>query len=288
MFRRSGRGRLMLVVFLALSIVVITLDFQDEGGGPLDRARDISTTIVAPIQRGVSVVVRPVRDFFSSIGDLSSLRSENEDLQDRLGQYRVEAERAEAVEDELEELRAETGLDKPWFNMDSEVADVIAEQAHNYKWAVIISKGSDDGIEEDMAVVDASAGGLVGRTVGVTGDTATVLLLTDPDAAARAVVSNSKDAGLITGNGGDEDLSMELVNTDTRVSVGDKVVTSYYNKGIFPPSIPVGTVSSVEGDEAGLDQDIEVEPLVDFENLQTLTVLLETGPIETKKERKKR
>ncbi len=287
MFRRSGRGRLLLVAFLALSVVIITLDFQTAGEGPLDRARDVTATIVAPIQRGVSVVVRPIRNFFSSIGDLSSLRTENAELREQLDESEVQVERATETDQAYEELRAETDLGKPYYAMQSVVAEVIAEQVANYGWTVTISKGADDGIKPNMAVVDNSAGGLVGKTVDVRSDTSTVLLLIDPNAAARATVSDQGNAGLIKGNGAGEALSLNLVSPDVRVQEGDEVETSYYNGGVFPPHVPIGTVSQVSGDEAALDQDIDVEPNVDFENLQTLTVLLETGPVQDKPKKKK-
>lgn len=276
-----------MVAFLALSVLIITLDFQTEGEGPLDRARDVTATIVAPIQRGVSVVVRPIRDFFSSIGDLSSLRSENAELREQVGEFEVQAERATETEQAYEELLAENDLGKPYYRMEAVVSVVLAEQVANYTWAVTIDKGAEDGIKPNMAVIDNSAGGLVGKTVDVRGDTATVLLLIDPRAAARATVSDQGDAGLVKGNGAGEDLSLNLVSPDVRVQVGDKVETSYYNGGVFPPHVPIGRVSQVAGDEAALDQDIYVEPNVDFENLQTLTVLLETGPVDDKPRKKK-
>ncbi|MDQ4144301.1 MAG: rod shape-determining protein MreC [Actinomycetota bacterium] len=284
MFRRSGRGRFLLVAFVALSIGVITLDFQTEGEGPLDKARDVAGAVVAPIQRGVSTVVRPVRNFFSSIGDLSSLRDENEELQDKLAEYEVKAERADAIEEDLAEVREELELEEPWFNMNAVAAEVIADQPANYKWAVTISKGSADGIKEDMAVIDGSAGGLVGKTVEpITDDTATVLLLIDPQAAAKAKIEGVRDTGGVYGNGGGEDLTMDFVDPESEVDIGASVLTATYAGGIFPPNIPIGTISDVQASETSLTQSIDVEPTVDFDSIQTVQVLLETGPIDTKK-----
>lgn len=283
MFRRSGRGRLVLAVFVVLSIGVITLDFQTEGEGPLDKAREWAGAVVAPIQRGVSIVVRPVRNFFSSLGDLSSLRSENERLTERVDEAEVRAERAAAIEDELAELRAELELDEPWFKMQATAVEVIANQGQNYTWSIIISKGSDEGIKPNMAVIDGSAGGLVGRTVEpITENTSTVLLMTDPRHAARARIENVEDHGLIEGNGGAEDLSMDWVNTDASVDNGAAVVTATYDGGIYPPNIPIGEVSNVTSVETSQDSRIEVTPFVDFDSLLTLQVLLETGPYEEK------
>ena len=288
MFRRSGRGRLLLVAFLALSIGVITLDFQTEGEGPLDKARDWAATVVAPIQRGVSTVVRPVGNFFSSLGDLGSLRTENEELRDKVSELEVKAERADGVETEVETLRDQLALEEPWFTMDAVVVEVIASQPANYKWAVTISKGHDDGIKPNMAVIDASAGGLVGKTVEpITDNTATVLYLIDPQAAAKAKIEGVDDTGAVAGNGGGEDLSMDYVQPDAAVTVGDRVSTATYDGGIFPPNIPIGTVSNVDESETSFTRSIDVEPVVDFESLQVLQILLQTGPIEDKVTAKK-
>ena len=272
-----------MVAFLVLSIGVITLDFQTEGEGPLDKAREWASTVVAPIQRGVSIVVRPVRNFFASLGDLSSLRSENEDLREEVETLRVDSERAEAIQDELAELREELDLDEPWFQMKTVAVEVISNQGANYSWSITISKGSDDGIQPNMAVIDGSAKGLVGRTVQpITDNTATVLLMTDPNAAARAKIKEVEDLGLVKGNGGDQDLSMDYVDAESKVEVGDTVVTATYDGGVFPPNLPIGEVSRVDPSETSLTQRITVAPVVDFESLLTLQVILETGPYEDK------
>ena len=281
MFRRPGRGRFLLAAFLVLSIGVITLDFQTEGEGPLDKARDVASNVVAPIQRGVSVVVRPVRNFFASLGDLGDLRSENARLKERLDSLEVKSERADAIEEENAELRKTLGLEAPWFKGRALAVEVISSQPANYKWAVTVSKGEDDGIKSNMAVVDGSQRGLVGKTVEpISDDTATVLLLVDPRGAAKAKIKGVKDTGTVSGNGGGVDLSMEYVEPTANVKEGALVSTETYDGGVFPPNIPIGTVSDVTGDEAGLSQEIDVAPAIDFEDLQTLLVLLDTGPIE--------
>jgi rod shape-determining protein MreC len=278
MFRRTGRGRLLLVAFLALSIVIITLDFQRNRVGPLERAKDISGELFAPIQRGVTVVVRPVRNFLSSLGDLSDLRAENQELKQKLAGLDARVDRADAIAEENEILKANAELDEPWFKMETVTAEVISEQAQNYKFSVVIGKGKSDGIESGMGVIDGAAAGLVGKIVDVTEHTATVLLLIDPLGRANARLKDQPETGNIHGNGEGEDLSMVFVRPEAKIEKGAQVVTSAYNEGIFPPSIPIGTVSRVGGTETDLEPEVDVEPTVDFNDLQFLQVLLDTGP----------
>ncbi|MFP5352837.1 MAG: rod shape-determining protein MreC [Actinomycetota bacterium] len=277
MYRRAGRGRLLLFAFLALSIVVITLDFRQPGDGPLERAKDVSSAIVTPIQRGLTAVFTPVGNFFSSISELSNLRAENAELQNRVEEAEQRIGEAESIVEENERLLGLLELDESYPTMDRVSARVIGRPPANYKWAVTIDKGHNDGIRTNMAVIDPD--GLVGKIIRVEPETSTVLLLIDPQAGAKARVSGSGYAGGIEGNGASEALTLAFIDTEAEVEVGDEVVTAGYDDGIFPPNIPIGTISLVESQEAALEQNISVEPYVDFTTLDFVQVIVETGKV---------
>lgn len=274
-----------MLAFLVLSLVVITLDFRSGGDGPLERAKDISTTIVAPIQRGVTTVFRPVGNFFSSLGDLSSLRADNTELRNEVTELSAQIGDSEAILAENEELRELLELDESWTTMDRVAATVIATIPANYRWAVRIDRGSNDGVEPDMAVVAPE--GLVGKIASVQPDTSIVLLLIDPQAAARARIKEKGFTGIARGNGSDQSLSLDDIHPEANVRIGDEVITSGYDLGIFPPSIPIGEVVEASGESAASEQDIEVEPWVNFNSLDFVEVLLESGPsLETRSDKK--
>ena len=60
----------------------------------------------------------------------------------------------------LTEAALRSGVDESWATMDRVPAQVIGYDPANYRWAVFIDKGRDDGIRADMAVVNSD--GLVG------------------------------------------------------------------------------------------------------------------------------
>ncbi|MCA1841192.1 MAG: rod shape-determining protein MreC [Actinomycetota bacterium] len=275
MYRRSGRGRVLLLVFLVLSIVVITIDFRQSNGGALERAKDVSSAVITPIQRGLTTVFRPVGNFFSSIGQLGSLRSDNAKLREQVRALTAEIDRAQALEAENEHLRELSGLSAPWFKMEHVAAEVIGTVPTNYKWAVYIDKGSSDGIKPNMAVIDVE--GLVGKTVHVEAHQSTVLMIVDPQGGAAAKLEAAGFPGLLKGNGGGQPLSLQLIPSSVPVAVGDKVVTSNYNGGIYPANIPIGVVTRAGGDARSAEQAIDVQPYVDFSNLDYVEVLLGTG-----------
>jgi rod shape-determining protein MreC len=276
MYRRAGRGRVLLVIFLGVCIALITLDYRSGEGGPLDKAREISSTIVDPIQRGFTTVFRPVGDFFSSLGELGSLRSENARLKEQVQENTELIGVANAVRDENAELRRLHELDESWASMERVTAEVIFKHPSNYKWIVTIDKGEADGIQPDMAVINAD--GLVGKILRVNDNSADVLLLIDPDGSAAAKVTGCECLGSLTGNGIGEQLSMSYVGTKAEIDVEDEVLTSSYNGGIFPANIPIGLVTYASAEQAAPEQEIEVEPFVDFQSLEFVQVLLESGP----------
>jgi rod shape-determining protein MreC len=275
MYRRAGRGRLMLLAFIALSIAVVTLDFRQNPGGPVKRAKDLAVTVVAPVQRGFTSITRPVGNLFAAVADLANLRSENDRLRRELEQAEADAGDLPLVEAENEEYRQLLDLEKSWRTMDSVTAPVISIGPANYNWSVVIGKGRADRVKPDMAVIDPR--GLVGKVIRAGPHYSTVLLLVDPSGAASAKIEGQGDAGLVEGNGGGELLSLTSIDTTTPVALGDQVITLGRDGGIFPAGIEIGVVAEVGGSDAALDRRIGVEPAVDFNALQYVTVLLETG-----------
>lgn len=275
MQHRNVRGRLLLVAFVALCVTIITLDFRQTGIGPLERAQDAAATLVAPLQKGFTAVLRPVDNFFSSVRQLGSLRSENSRLRSQLEAERADDDRQEALADENVRLHEQLDLRRSWPTMRTVTAQVIGENPSNYKWAVQIDKGRSSGIRVDMPVIDPD--GLVGKVVSVTNTSAQVLLLIDPGAGAKARIEGADVTGFVAGSGATDKMRLELVGTTARVEEGDEVVTSSYNRGVFPPGIPVGTVSAVEEDAAALQKLVTVEPEVNFTDLDLLEVLLVGG-----------
>jgi len=118
--------------------------------------------------------------------------------------------------------------------------------------------------------------GAVGKIIEVYRDNAQVLLLTDKDGGAGAMLLESRSQGPVKGNG-DPTLSMNYVATDEKVNVGDKVVTSGMDK-IFPRDIPVGIV--IEARPGTTFKQIKVKPAANLERLEEVIVLLTQEPVE--------
>jgi rod shape-determining protein MreC len=271
MRRKPGRGRVLLLVFLALSVIVITVDFRSGSGGILRQAKDWSVAVVAPVQRGFAAVFRPVGNFFSAVGELGDLRSENRELKAENQEMRAENERADEIAAEGERLRELLELQESWTTMKSVAARIYSPDPGNYGNAVFIDKGRSDGLRPNMPVIAPE--GLVGRTLRVTSSDAVVLLLADPNAGAGARIDTVRDTGTVRGNGIAKPLSMELVGKNSDVEVGDEVSTSGLDR-LFPETIPIGEVTRATVEGGATSKTIDVEPFVDPQKLDFVLILM--------------
>lgn len=278
MYRKSTRHRLALAALLAATATVVTLDFRENTGGPLNRAQEMAISVVAPLQDGIGQVFGPAGDFLSDLGNIGNLKEDNARLQSEIERLTAQQRRVPEIMLENERLKELVGAkDQDWAKGRTLAVRVIGDGPSNYEWTAFINKGSADGIKENMAVV--SAQGLVGRTFFVAEKYSKVLLLIDPQHSVGARLTGSGETGVAVGRGL-EDLRMDLISPDVEIKDGETVVTSGFDKGIYPGGIPIGRVTEVQKNADGLTKSARVEPVVNTTALTTLLVLMDSGPIE--------
>ena len=272
MFQRR-RVRLLLALVVAVAIALVTVDFRSGDDGGLDRLRGVATSVLRPIQDGVGVLVRPLGDAAGAVGDLFAVRSENRELR-----ARVEAleERRRVLDDlvrENAELRDLLAI-ADRIALSTVTARVVALAPSNFEWTITIDVGAADGVERGMPVIDGE--GLVGRIIQVTPNASRVLLAIDPSFSAAARTAQTGEVGVLDGRGGDP-MVLRLLDPTAVVEVGDPIVTSSYQGGVFPAGIPIGTVSQVTEGTSPLAREVQVNPYVDFTRLHHVVVVFTTG-----------
>ena len=155
------RARVVLAVLVLASLVLVTADFRTEGG-PLDGLRGAATSVLEPVQRGLSAVASPVVDVFTNAGELWSIRADNEQLRDRVEALEERQLSTDAIERENDRLRALLEL-REANDWETVTASTVAFTPSNFEWTITIDVGAADGVEEDMPVVEGS--GLVGKVI---------------------------------------------------------------------------------------------------------------------------
>jgi rod shape-determining protein MreC len=270
MFDRTRRLRLLLIVLTVVSLTIVTLDVRSHGNGPLERVGHVALTVIGPVQRGLRTIFSPLGNFFAGFTKVPSLRAEVGALQRENAQLRAQQEQIADIVRENDSLRAQLGLQRRFGNLKTLTAQVIGVGPSNFQRIVFVDRGSRQGVRKNDPVI--SGEGLTGRVLAVGRSTATVLLVVDRSSSVAARLGTTGETGLVTGLGSNT-LDLELFDPKASVAVGDKVLTSGYDKGVFPAGVPIGTVTAAPPAGDNLSRHVRVQPFVDFSRLDYVLIV---------------
>ncbi|MFA5891251.1 MAG: rod shape-determining protein MreC [Actinomycetota bacterium] len=268
---RPRRLRLLIVALTIVSVAVITVDYRAGDKSPFDGAGRIALSVLAPIQRGLVTVFRPLGGFLGGLTDVPSLRARVSRLERERAAGQAEREQLEDILRENESLRGLLAL-RDRFGFQTMAAQVIGIGPSNFERSVFIDKGSRDGVRKDMPVLAGE--GLAGRVIAVSPSTSRVLLVISRQSAVAGRLASTGEIGVADGNGWGG-LRFELLDPNAKVDVGDKIVTSGYDGGLYPSGLPIGAVVDAPPTGSNLTRLVSVQPFVDFSSLDY--VLLVTG-----------
>jgi rod shape-determining protein MreC len=195
-----------------------------------------------------------------------NLRREND-------QFKVLALQSAATARENDQLHSALGWQRqmPWK---LKLANVVLRDPANWWRTIEIDLGSRDGISMNLPVLTAD--GLVGRVSSVGLTRSQIVLLSDPDCKASAIVENAAhDTGVISAGGPLDNSLVQLayLSSSANLKPGQNVITSGLG-GIFPKGIPLGEIVDSRRVEFGLYTEARVKLSANLGALEQVWVLL--------------
>jgi rod shape-determining protein MreC len=273
-------SKYMLLILTSICIVAIFLSLTlNISGGPLN---SIAGYVFVPMQSGINNAGKWLSDKANDFQTLSEVLKENESLQAQVDDLTAELTTLKLERYELENYRELYDLDEKYPSYEKVAASVIAMDTGNWFDTFTINRGTNNGIDVGMNVIAGS--GLVGIVTDVGANYAKVRSIIDDSSKVSAMVTSTQDNFIVSGNlvtmntSGTISFS-GLRDTENKVSVGDQVVTSYvsdqYQQGIL-----IGYIASIEEDSNNLTKSGTITPVVDFEHMQEVLVILDKKEIE--------
>lgn len=224
--------------------------------------------ILRPLQIAGQGTANWIKGFRDRYDTLAGFRSENDRLRKRL--QTLEIERQRLLEAEATNRRLQQLLDfRNELPAGAITASIIANSATSWFQSCTLNKGSADGLRKGMGVVTPL--GVVGKVVAVTGRTAKVLLVTDPNSGIDVLVQRTRSRGIVSGSL-ESGTVLKYVKRSEDVQEGDRLVTSGLDN-IFPKGLLVGTVIKVRKQSRGLFQTVEVWPAVQAARVEEVLVV---------------
>lgn len=259
-------GRRRVIVLLILTcILLVTLD--QRGNTVIDRSRSVFSLILEPFDTASRTISRPVINAWRGISKYDDLVRENEALRAEIENQRGLEIQQRASVLEYQDLLALNQL-LGTSSYPSTTARVIGGRSSNFQYNIQIDKGSNDGIQAGMPVVNG--GGLVGTISEVFPNRALVLLAIDPEFAITVkILSESEPSRLPTRpNRPTEqgvDVSSTTSTTTTTLPPGETTTTLSPSVDPLAP-VPGPTTTLAPVSEPGTDT-------------TTVEVLRETGAL---------
>ena len=125
------------------------------------------------------------------------------------------------------------------------IAELLSVDQNPYRQLIELNKGSLDGIYEGQAVIDEH--GIMGQVIHATPNSATVMLISDPQHAIPVQFVRTGVRSIAFGNGSTEELDLRFLPVTAEIIEGDILVTSGLG-GKFPADYPVASISQIDRD----------------------------------------
>ena len=259
------------IIFLVVG-GIIALAF----GGYFSGASNVFTGSLIDIQSWFSSRFVALQDFLTAPRDVASLRQRNAELEAEVSNLQAQVIQLQQQVGETDILAALVDFSLARSENTYKAAAVIGRDPSPFLHYIIINAGSNDGVLRGMPVVTDQ--GLIGRIDAVIADAARVQLITDPASKVIVRLQNAETeaslVGSVTG-----DVTLELIPQDINVQQGDLVLTSGLGGG-YPPDLIIGQVVNVRSRDFDLFQQATVQPVVDFNRLQIVLIIVDFKPVD--------
>lgn len=248
--RTESRSTGLFLALCAAMLVLAMVTQQSWATG----ARGAAKAALAPLEQGMMQVANGFDRFTSTLGDISTLKSENLRLQEENQALRRQVAELSAAGQDNVALRQALDFQRS-FGHQMVSAQVIGRGPDGFSRTLEIDRGGDDGVRVGMVV--ASGAGLIGRVRETGPHIAIVQTLADPQSRVNVFLSSSGLQGTVVG--GTDALQVQIEHRLGAVaSNGEWALTSGVGGG-YPRGLVVGQVASItHRDSSTTDQALVV------------------------------
>lgn len=251
----KSRRSLLPIFFLFLFLAVILFFVSGTLFGK--QMTGLLEQMISPLQRTIFTTIGTGT---RSPASEEKLITENTKLQTQLAKFEDLKKENNALREQFETSKIVPNQLIP--------AQIIGGKSHE----IILDRGIAEGVKAgDILIVRDN---VIGKIITVSAHRSVGELVTKSNVSFTAKTSKTSALGIISGKN-DRRLVLSNVVLSDKLEKNDLVVTKgdidKSGKG-FPPDLVVGKIISINKKDSELFQSAEVEPLVEFEKLETVFV----------------
>ncbi|MEG0395769.1 MAG: rod shape-determining protein MreC [Oscillospiraceae bacterium] len=262
-----------------MCIVVILAGFMAYAGanGRLSAApQELLAAALVPFQRVSAMLSGGISGLVTKYAQIDEVMAQNETLKKRVSDMEkqmVEYDRMQMENQQYKDLY-KIREEKPEFKVAS--GSVIARDAMEQFSSFTLDVGSSSGIEQYDVVIN-SEGCLVGQVLEAGPNWCKVITIIDPTLNAAAIVSSTRDTGIVTGDAEYAAMGkcvMTNLSRETMATEGDLVTTTGLG-GVFPKNIIVGAIEEIMPEISGKSMVAIIQPNAKISTLTMAFVITE-------------
>ncbi len=224
--------------------------------------------VFTPIQKSISSSSLSSSKFFTGIREFVTLRSQNEELSNKIKNLSIDKAKLKELEIENENLKKQLGFIEEHKELSLIPAKIVGREPTSFLDYIIIDKGSNEEVSENSAVV--SDGFLVGKVTEVYANQSKITLITSKDSIVQAMLQENRVRGVL--KGGLSGITLESIPQDIEVVTNENVITSGLGGDILQ-GLLVGEVVSQQSSKAEIFKTLNVRSLVDFSKLEIVFII---------------
>ncbi|MBD8069352.1 rod shape-determining protein MreC [Bacillus sp. PS06] len=264
----------LILLLVSIIILVALIGFSLQDRDKLTWPEQFVKDSVGWVQSVFHKPAQSLAGFFNNINDIQHTYEENKLLKEKLDRHVLLEKEAQILKKENQELKDVLDKTESLDEYDSIQATVINRDPTLWYDLLTVNRGSQHGVEANMAVITAQ--GLIGKVKNVSAYHSTVQLLSSPDRKNRisAKVQGEKDRYFVIEGYDEEKASLLLkeIPFEVEVEEGQAVLTSGLG-GVFPSDLLVGEVTEVVADNYGLTKTAYVKPAADFYEIKNVIIV---------------
>ncbi len=248
---------LVVIVFVVLEVLAFLLVVNKN-----DLQRSVAFRCATTLSAWTYGFTNSVTDYFGLAETNRYLSEENSRLYKEIADYKLQIKDGGLqIADSVKAQSGENYLS----------AKVVYNSVYDVQNYIIIDKGREQGVEEDMGVFAPQ--GVVGVVQRVSKNYAVVLPIINPEQVISAKIKRNGQLGSVKWNV-KSPLKAKLYEIPSHVDAmaGDTIVTSGFS-AIFPEGVMIGVVDKASHAENTMFCDVDIALAVDFQSLSYVTVV---------------
>ena len=262
---------IILIISFALVILAIALK-NDRKLNPIEKIIKDSGVFTIKV---VKFPFNFVKNYLDENHEKNKIYKEYKKLKEKDDEIDSIISANDNLKDEVKKLKESLKLNSVLSDRVLVNATVVYRNIGYWYDEVTIDRGSKDGIEKDMAVVNSK--GLIGRTSKVSGHSCSVKLLSNDNMnnkiSVKIKVKDDYVYGLISKYDSKRNVyTVEGISENVEIPVDADVVTTGMG-AIFPSGLLIGKVDKITTDNYDLSKVIEVKSSVNYDDIDYVTIV---------------